>query len=257
MFEAEDTKIDQCEKHGEFTNEYMDYGPMGKRWTGCPKCAEEARLQRQEESKREEEEKRRQDWIQTRLKHSRIPKKFEGKSFDDFEAINPKAEARKSAVMEYADTVCSKDHGGKSLIMVGKLGNGKTHLACALLADVIRRTGNMGKYVTFSEVVRRVKASWKNDSDETEEQVYQSLAKPLLLIIDEVGMQNFTEFEQTVAYEVINARYLEELPTVLVTNLQAKDLSPTIGERAVDRLREGGGKALDFDWDSYRSGGKS
>jgi DNA replication protein DnaC len=257
MFEAEETKNDHCQKHGDFINEYMDYGPIGKRWNGCPECADEARAQKEEQSRREEEENRRQEWVRARLKNSHIPKKFQDKSFDNFQPINAKAEARKAAVMEYADTVCSKEHGGKSLIMVGKLGNGKTHLACALLADVIKRTASTGKYVTFSEVVRRVKASWKSGSEETEEQVYRGLSNPLLLIIDEVGMQNFTEFEQTVAYEVINARYLEELPTVLVTNLQAKDLSPTIGERAVDRLREGGGKALDFDWESYRAGVRS
>lgn len=252
MFEAEDTRPGQCDKHGEFIDEFMNYGPLGKRWAGCQKCSDEARQANEEKARREEEDQRRQDRIDATLRKARIPKKFEQKSFDNFEAINAKAEARKASVMEYADLVCSGGHEGKSLIMVGRLGNGKTHLACALLADVIRRTGGSGVYVTFSEVVRRVKASWKSTADENEEDIYRSLSSYLLVVIDEVGMQNFTEFEQTVAYEVINARYLEELPTVLVTNLQAKDLAPTIGERAVDRLREGGGKALDFDWESYR-----
>ena len=74
-------------------------------------------------------------------------------------------------------------------------------------------------------------------------------------MLDEVGLQNFTEFEQAVAYEAINHRYLAEKPTVLITNLQAKDLPLCVGERVVDRLREGGGRALDFDWKSYRLGG--
>lgn len=256
MFEAEETKQDHCDKHGEFTNQYMNFGPIGKKWTGCPTCADEKREAAEEESKREAEQERRQGWIDSRLKSSGIPKKFAGKGFDNYQPVNDKAAARKQAVMQYADLIVSKDHDGKSLIMVGKLGNGKTHLACALLSDVITRTGDECKYVTFSEVVRSVKASWKNDSQVSEEGIYKTLSKPELLVIDEVGMQNFTEFEQTVAYEVINARYLNEKPTVLVTNLQAKDLSPTIGERAVDRLREGGGKALDFDWDSYRNKGE-
>lgn len=255
MFKAEDWKDDNCDKHGEYENRFVDYGPMGKRWTGCPKCANELRRAEEERAKREHEEMMREHNLKRMLVKAKIPPKFKGKTFDNFEAVNAKAEARKQSIMEYADIVSSDDHQGRSLIMVGKLGNGKTHLACAMLNAVIRRTNMPCEYMSFSELVRRIKDSWKSGSEETEEQVYRGIARPHLVVIDEVGMQNFTDFEQVVAYEAINARYLAEKPTVLITNLQAKDLSATIGERAVDRLRENGGKALDFDWESYRSGG--
>lgn len=257
MFTEEDSRQAVCERHGDYTDKYIDYGPLGKRWTGCELCADEQRKEKERLEKIEEDKVRRQEWIEGRLKVSGIPKKFKTKTFGNFEPVNEKAKARKAAIMEYVDLVCSGDHEGRSLIMVGKLGNGKTHLACAMLSEMIRRTAMLGKYATFSEVVRRVKASWKNDSEESESGVYYSLSKPDVLVIDEVGMQNFTEFEQVVAYEVVNARYLEEKPTVIITNLAAKDLSSVMGERVVDRLRENGGKALDFDWDSYRAGGKN
>lgn len=256
MFEVEDRKNDKCEKHGDYVNEYVDYGPMGKRWSGCRKCADEARELKLEQERHEEDEQRRKDRLNSLLRKAGIPKKFDSKTFENFEPVNDKAAARKKALREYSEVVQSNEHNGKSLIMVGKLGNGKTHLACALIQDVIIGSGKTGRYTTFSEIVRRVKSSWRRNAEESEDGVYRDLSWPHLLVIDEVGMQNFTEFEQTVAYEVINARYLDEKPTVVVTNLQAKELSSTIGERAVDRLRENGGKALDFDWESYRAGTK-
>lgn len=257
MFQAEDWKQDNCDDHGAYENRYVDYGPMGKKWTGCPKCANELRKAEEEKAKREHEQMMREHRLLQIMNKARIPAKFKEKTFENFEPVNDKAKARKETVLEYVDTVCSDSHEGKSLIMLGKLGNGKTHLACAMLKAIILSTMKPCLYVTFSEVVRRVKASWKNSSDEGEEDVYRDLARPHVLVIDEVGMQNFTDFEQVVAYEVINARYLAEKPTVLITNLQAKDLAPTIGERCVDRLRENGGKALDFDWSSYRAGSKN
>ena len=36
------------------------------------------------------------------------------------------------------------------------------------------------------------------------------------------------------------------------SNLGLKDLETFIGSRVMDRLREGGGKAIVFDWQSYR-----
>ena len=41
-------------------------------------------------------------------------------------------------------------------------------------------------------------------------------------------------------------------PTILLSNLNIEGLGEYLGERVMDRLREGGGKMIAFDWDSYR-----
>ena len=50
----------------------------------------------------------------------------------------------------------------------------------------------------------------------------------------------------------MNERYLQLKPTVIISNLGAQDIKQAIGEPAFDRLREGGGKVVSFDWGSYR-----
>jgi DNA replication protein DnaC len=42
------------------------------------------------------------------------------------------------------------------------------------------------------------------------------------------------------------------LPTILLTNLDTEALKDYLGERLVDRMREGGGRMVSFTWDSYR-----
>lgn len=251
---VDDRREGNCEDHGPFIDvHYSGAGKLSEGWSGCPECAEDAHQARM----REEERNRQADLMRERaerfVRNSDIPKRFEDKGFREYRPVNGKSASILTKIQRYGDAVSSGDHGGRSLILLGNVGNGKTHLGCALLRDVILRTCKSGKYMTFAELVRDVKGTWRRDSQISEQDIYNRFAKPELVVLDEVGMQNFTDFEQTVAYEAINARYLLEKPTVVITNLPASDLSTCLGERVVDRLRESGGKALDFDWGSYRA----
>lgn len=247
----------KCEVHGAYVDEHFSGKGAVKTpgWSGCPKCR---KLKWDEEIRQQviqEEKDRQARRIESLVIESGIPGRFRKKTFDNFEAVNSKAASHLQKIREYGDLMLSEDHGGRCLLMLGKVGNGKTHLACALLQQTIRELGLRCHYWTFSELVREVKGSFSKGAEYTEQDVYKKFRNSYLTVLDEVGMQNFTEFEQAVAYEAINARYLAERPTVLISNLQAKDLPLCVGERVVDRLREGGGRALDFDWKSYRVGG--
>jgi len=252
---VDDRREGLCEQHGNFIDvHHSGKGKISEGWRGCPECEADRHRERMAEEERQHQMQMLRKRAERFVASSGIPKRFMGKSFDNYQPVNGKASTILRKIRDYGDTLASGDHEGRSLIMLGNVGNGKTHLGCALLADTILRTCKPGRYVTFAEIVRDVKGSWRKDAGYTEQDVYDRFAKPALVVLDEVGMQNFTDFEQTVAYEAINARYLEEKPTVVITNLPATELSACLGERVVDRLRENGGKALDFDWNSYRNG---
>jgi len=253
---VDDRRDGICEQHGNFIDvHHSGQGRLPAGWSGCPQCGAERHRERMAEEERQRQLQVRREKAERFVAQAGIPKRFSGKGFDDYQPVNGKATAILRKIRDYGDLLASGEHDGRSLILLGNVGNGKTHLGCGLLADTIRRTCSPGRYCTFAELVRDVKGSWRKDARYTEQDVYDQFSKPDLVILDEVGMQHFTEFEQTVAYEAINARYLEEKPTVVITNLPASELSNCLGERVVDRLRESGGKALDFDWNSYRNGG--
>ena len=74
------------------------------------------------------------------------------------------------------------------------------------------------------------------------------------VILDEIGAskEKPSDFELATLFTIINSRYEEMRPTVIVTNLPPKELPAAIGDRCVDRLRENGGIVLGFDWESAR-----
>lgn len=76
--------------------------------------------------------------------------------------------------------------------------------------------------------------------------------RPDLLVIDEIGVQFGTETEKMILFDILNARYEQVKPSILISNLAIEELKTYIGERVLDRMWEGGGSILAFTWDSYR-----
>src|SRR5260364_148967 len=52
-------------------------------------------------------------------------------------------------------------------------------------------------------------------------------------------------------FDVLNRRYRDMRPTILLTNLGKAGMKAFLGARSFDRLREGG-IWVPFDWESYR-----
>ncbi|MBM9968268.1 ATP-binding protein, partial [Pseudomonas aeruginosa] len=154
----------------------------------------------------------------------------------------------------YADDFASNWKVGRSLMLLGTMGTGKTHLACAIIQQVLRTEGLAGataRYITAPDLILGVKDTFGRKG-KSESEVYESLHAPDLLVIDELGAQGGTEYELGLLHEVIDRRYREMRPTVVVSNMSAQEVAKYIGDRAVDRLRENGGKAVGFTWGSAR-----
>ena len=91
-----------------------------------------------------------------------------------------------------------------------------------------------------------------NGGKKTETQVLESYASPALLVLDEIGATSGSDHERQMLFELVNQRYEARRPTLLVSNLNAEEVRAFLGERIMDRLRDGGGKMLRMDWESFR-----
>ena len=236
-----------CEKHGV---EYQARHIVGEHWTRCPQCIEERRA---EERKIEAEnaERMRLEDIAAHLQHSAIPLRFKDASFDSFEAKSPQQRNALECARSYAEAHEAVHKDGTCLVFCGKAGTGKTHLSIAILNHVIRQ-GHSGLFTTVLRAIRAVKQTYSKDSTETEDKAISRFVRPGFLVLDEVGVQFGSDTEKLILFEIINQRYERMLPTVVLSNLAKEGLEEFIGERAFDRLREGGGKLVVFDWESYR-----
>lgn len=174
-----------------------------------------------------------------------LPRRLTNYTFDTFRETSDNSNVR-SICLEYA----SKPDISGGLIMLGNVGTGKTHLAVAICQELVNK-GVICKLTTVNKIVRDIRSCWGKEGDKTENEIVQKYTNIELLVIDEIGSQYGTDSEKIIINEIINNRYEELLPTIVIGNLSVSELKKTLGERVVDRISHGGHILL-FQWKSLR-----
>lgn len=134
--------------------------------------------------------------------------------------------------------IAGKNINRNGLMLVGDKGVGKTHLSAAIV-NKLAATSYSVLYFTAAAMLSKVKE--KFDSE-----VMELLKGVSLLVIDDLGKQQPTEWSVSTLFEIVNARYESCLPTVITSNYGAEELAarltpkddPITAEALVDRLRE-------------------
>lgn len=244
-------KSAMCEKHGEYASTGTTLSILSKDrtfWSSCPTCARE---QREEEEKRRvaEDEANRQRRMEQRLQQSGIPLRFRDRTFENYVADTEGKRYALKVATDFAADFADHKRDGTMAVFSGKPGTGKSHLAIAIAMSVM--ASGTAMYLNALDLVRMVRDTWRRDSEMTESAILHELSTVSLLVIDEIGVQYGTEGEQVILFDVLNRRYRDLMPTILLTNLGAKGMKEFLGERSFDRLREGG-IWVAFDWESHR-----
>jgi DNA replication protein DnaC len=186
---------------------------------------------------------------------SGIPKRFLSRTFSNYQAETAAKQRVLKLVSVYARRFDDTLENGTSLMLCGRPGTGKTHLAAAAANEILARQHSV-VFMTVVAAVRQVKDTYRRESEITEAQAIERFVEPDLLILDEVGVQLGTDTEKLILFEILNGRYENLRPSILLTNLKREELARYVGERIMDRLQEGGGTVLSLDWESYRQEGR-
>lgn len=134
----------------------------------------------------------------------------------------------------------------QTLIFLGNVGTGKTHLACG----IIRECG--GLYRLASSIVEEIRRAKSFTATETEANLLYKYGQANLLIIDEIGRSNSALDEQYIIYQIINERYNRRKPTVLISNQTKKEFLEYVGVATADRLSESA-EVIELTGKSYRA----
>lgn len=236
-----------CDRHGP----YIARSIGGTVWSPCTHCIAEKSAEQQRRKEEDSLRERQAQW-ELALDGAGIPERFRDRSLESFVADTPGKRRALEFATRYAAEFDSILDVGRSAIFIGKPGTGKTHLATAIGLHVMRNLHRPVLFMTVMRAIRRVKDSWSRESEETETQAIESLTYPDLLILDEVGVQFGSETEKRILFDVLNERYEQRKPSILLSNLGLDEVKAYVGERIFDRLREDGGEAIVFDWESYR-----
>ncbi len=204
-------------------------------WSMCPECAE----QREAELSHEKEQDRQKSECEN-LERRGIRGRMLDMTFDTYEAASQEQKTALERCMQYVDGLDG------NLLLIGSVGTGKTHLGVA-----IARSDDHGEYTTLMRMIRDIRRAYRKDENVSEQGVIDKWASRRLLVLDEIGVQHSTNAEQLLIYEVINDRYIQNLPTVLISNETVDGMTQVLGERVMDRLAENG-RVVAFTWESYR-----
>jgi DNA replication protein DnaC len=146
------------------------------------------------------------------------------------------AYASNPAVLDWVERYLLDPAVAGSLALLGSTGTGKTYQAYGALAAI----GNSGRppigWVARSvpDLFARLRPSSGIDTDAE----YEKVANAELLLLDDLGAANQTDWTEEITFRLIDRRYANCLPTIVTTNLPLSKLRVMLGDRVSSRLRQ-------------------
>ena len=168
-----------------------------------------------------------------------------------FENFNIETDEERQA-FEFAKNLAEfyKNGGQGNSFMSGPAGSGKSHLSMAILKSYLESGEKTALFVSYSHVVRLIKDSFNNrDSVYTQNNIMGLLTNVDLLVMDDIGSENNSDFSEELLTDVLDGR----ISTIITTNLSSEELRGSntkkgrYNQRTASRMFRGiGGKAFNF-----------
>jgi DNA replication protein DnaC len=141
----------------------------------------------------------------------------------------------------------------RHLVITGKTGAGKTHLACSIAQEAILQEYSV-LYYHYSELVRDLKIAEKA-GDDLLAKLRKKLAKINVLILDDWGIQQLSSVERHLLFEMIEMR--DQNGSLIITSQYSPSdwydafVDKTVADSTLDRIIPYS-ILLDWDRDSFR-----
>lgn len=145
------------------------------------------------------------------------------KTFEAYRATEPWQQTIKAGAMAYADNV------NGWLLFCGQSGSGKTHLCTAVCRHLLL-AGEEVRYMPWRDKIAELKAMSLDNDRRTE--IINGYKTAQILYIDDLykvgkaadGSSNPTGADIGLAFEIINHRYINHLPTIVSTEKTPQEL---------------------------------
>jgi DNA replication protein DnaC len=133
----------------------------------------------------------------------------------------------------------------KGLCLIGPPGIGKTHIAVAVLRDVIERTHVRGLFYDVRDLLRVIRSTYNPVVRTAEMDILRPVMDAELLVLDDLGAEKPSEWVEETINLIVNTRYNERRPTIFTTNFEdvpdeadLDSLRVRVGFRLHSRLHE-------------------
>ncbi|MDR3289378.1 MAG: ATP-binding protein [Peptococcaceae bacterium] len=214
----------------------------------CPLCADHGIIFEEDKNSARPCACMRQKNLRRRLRDARISGQLLECAFDQFnleyyrqDEKNERSHlenAKKAlqAAMDFTDR-CTQNRSGLGLLFTGPVGSGKTFLAAAI-ANALTQQGLDVLFLVVPELLDEIKSTYDKRSETSEFDVIEAARTVQILILDDLGAHNYTEWTINKLYSIINYRLNAQLQTVITTNLSVKQMDECLGDRTTSRIFE-------------------
>jgi len=152
---------------------------------------------------------------QHRLADANIPKRYQHCTLANFAAYN---ESLEQAVARARRVAESFPVSAKGLLLEGQPGVGKTHLAVAVLKQVIQTSGARGLFYDTRDLLRVIRSTYDPSIRTTELEILRPVMTADLLVLDDLGAEKTSEWVEETMNLIVNTRYNERRLTIFTSN---------------------------------------
>ncbi len=207
------------------------YGKSGE-WYYHP-CTPECEKKNEQ---REWELMRRDARVTLLRERSGLSKRMKGYTLGNFRPTVSNAAGRARVKVDgYLEAWEENREAGKGLYFCGGVGTGKTHLAVAVMNELIRKKRIPSLFVTVPELLDNLRETYNKPGRNLDEWM-DAVQNAEFLVLDDLGSERTTEWVRERIFVIVNHRYREALPTIFTSNIGPKDLAEQLGERTASRI---------------------
>ena len=119
----------------------------------------------------------------------------------------------------------------KSVLMLGSSGLGKTHLSCAIANECLKK-GFVVMYASSQSLFEQIEQNKHNAHH-----ILNDIINCDLFILDDLGTEYLTFYGQSILYNIINTRMINNSPCIYTSNIiHEKEFLRKYGEKITSRL---------------------
>src|SRR5262245_43686166 len=159
-----------------------------------------------------------------------VPPRYESCSFESFDGLTERLRVVKAVLIKFVEEY---PVAGCGLLILGPCGVGKTHLAVAVLRELVYRREVEGIFYDFRELLRKIQNSYNALSQGSETEILKPVLESPVVVLDDLGAERPTEWVRDTFAYILNSRYNRKLTTVITTNFEDRvPHARTIGDGA-------------------------